>query len=79
LFTKQTRADEFAMSKADEFQRHAEKCQEMATREPEPGFRSSWLGMARTWLFLLEQERRWSAEHAEQIPHSGRTPRQQFN
>jgi hypothetical protein len=50
------------MSKAEEFQRHAEKCQEMATREADPGFRSSWLGMARTWLFLLEQERRWNAD-----------------
>jgi hypothetical protein len=67
------------MSKAEEFQRHAEKCQELAAAEPDPGFRSSWLVMARSWLFLLEQERRFSTQHLDQRPRFGREPRQQFH
>lgn len=61
------------MSKAEEFQRHAEKCQELAEREANPDFRSSWLGIARSWLFLLEQERRWSTEEMRRFakqPHT---------
>ncbi len=49
------------MSRADDFQRHAEKCQSMAALESDRAFRLSWLGIARSWLFLLEQERRQDA------------------
>jgi hypothetical protein len=67
------------MSKAEEFQRHAEKCQDLAAAEANPDFRSSWLVMARSWLFLLEQERRLSAEHIDRISRFDREPSRQFH
>jgi hypothetical protein len=67
------------MSKAEEFQRHAERCQELAAAEANPGFRSSWLVMARSWLFLLEQERRLSTEHIDRISRPDRQSPGQFH
>ncbi len=67
------------MSKAEEFQRHAEKCQELAATEAHPGFRSSWLVMARSWLFLLEQERRFSSEYIDRVSRVGREVPRQFH
>jgi hypothetical protein len=67
------------MSKAEEFQRHAEKCQDLAAAEANPDFRSSWLVMARSWLFLLEQERRLSTEHIDLISRFDREPSRQFH
>jgi hypothetical protein len=67
------------MSKAEEFQKHAEKCQELAAAEANPNFRSSWRVMARSWLFLLEQERRFSAEQSDRMPRIGGESPQQFH
>jgi hypothetical protein len=67
------------MNKAEEFQKHAEKCQDLAATEANPDFRSSWLVMARSWLFLLEQERRLSTEYIDRISRIGREPPRQFH
>jgi hypothetical protein len=68
-----------AMSKAEQFQRHAEKCQDLAAAEANPDFRSSWLVMARSWLFLLEQERRLSSEYIDRVSRVGREVPPQFH
>ncbi len=67
------------MAKAEEFQKHAEKCQDLAAAEANPDFRSSWLVMARSWLFLLEQERRLSTEYIDRVSRFGRESPRQFH